>query len=209
MSEEKSVPDKILELEFNYAKETAHQAMDDRHKLVNFYLILTGAILAGVLNLMTGFDQENGMLTKFQADAFAVGLLFLLSIVGFLYLLKLIQLRVRWYDSALCMNRIKEYVKKYENISDDEYNAAFRWNKDTLKNKIKLGGFLTISFYSSFLVILLGSLSLAFAFCLLAVPMWIVGGVLLISIVFQSSYYQLYINRKKTSYENSDQKQDA
>lgn len=209
MSDQKSVPDKILEIEFNYAKETAHQAMDDRHKLVNFYLILTGAILAGVLNLMTGFDNANGMLTKFQAEAFAIGLLFLLFLLGILYLLKLIQLRVRWYDSALCMNQIKEYSKKCNEISTEAYADAFRWNEDTLKNKIKLGGFWTISFYSAFLVIFLGSLALAFALCLLSVSVWIVGIVFFISIIVQSSYYKFYINRKKASYENSDKKQNA
>jgi len=208
MDEEKTVPDKILELEFNYAKETAHQAMDDRHKLVNFYLILTGAILAGVLNLMTGFDQTNGMLTKFQADAFAVGLLFLLFILGILYLLKLIQLRLRWYDSALCMSQIKDFYKKYK-MSEEEFFTAFRWTTLSLENNIKLNGFGTISFYSALLVILLGSLALGFSFCLVDLPLWSAALAFIISLSSQSALYRFRLRGKKAVYEDSNQKTES
>ncbi len=37
-------PESIVLEEFRYARETAFQAMNDRHTLLNFFLVLTGLI---------------------------------------------------------------------------------------------------------------------------------------------------------------------
>ncbi len=142
-------PEKILELEFQYAQSTAEQAQDDRATIMNLYLILVG----GVGSIVAGLAQMD----KFEAlrPAFA-GVFLLLGITGFFILAKLVRLRQAWQDSAQAMNRIKEfYIARHPEIA-----AAFRWREKTIP---PLGKLWTITFYLALLVTIIDSVSLAIA----------------------------------------------
>jgi hypothetical protein len=43
----------ILKLEFEYARVTASEAMQDRHTMVNFYLLAFGVIATGVVAILS------------------------------------------------------------------------------------------------------------------------------------------------------------
>ena len=43
----------ILKMEFEYARITASEAMQDRHTMVNFYLLAFGVIATGVLTILS------------------------------------------------------------------------------------------------------------------------------------------------------------
>lgn len=90
----------ILEWEFDYIKTTASEAMRDRHTMINFYLIITGIITSGVINLL---KKDSGI-----PVIVGTSLLWILCIMGLFYFLKIIRLRQAWHDSARAMNRIKK-----------------------------------------------------------------------------------------------------
>ena len=75
-------PNKILIAEFGYAQETAAQAMEDRHKMVNYYLIIVGVLLNAVATLTTkSKSDENLLLAPEQLKYAASAFLFTLFII--------------------------------------------------------------------------------------------------------------------------------
>ena len=93
-----------MELEFEYAKETAAQAQNDRTIVVNLYLVLVG----GVGSLTLALPQISAPAVPIPRAGY--GLIFaMLAIIGFFTILKLVRLRQAWHDSVLTMNRIKDF----------------------------------------------------------------------------------------------------
>ena len=139
----------ILVMEFEYARFTASEAMQDRHTMVNFYLLAFGVIATGVLAILSreaDLPQSIGTL-----------LLWILCAVGWLYFLKIIRLRQAWHESARAMNQIKEFfIQHDENLEPDELRTAFRWQKHTLPPPDKPW---TVFFYSALLIAFLDSMA--------------------------------------------------
>ena len=139
----------ILKLEFEYARFTASEAMQDRHTMVNFYLLAFGVIATGVLAILSGeanLPQSIGTL-----------LLWILCAVGWLYFLKIIRLRQAWHESAQAMNQIKEFfIQHDEHFQPEELRPAFRWQAHTLPSPDKPW---TVFFYSAVLIALLDSMA--------------------------------------------------
>ena len=55
----------ILGWEFEYARFTASEAMQDRHTMVNFYLLVAGVVISGVVGVLarnTGLPKAAGTL---------------------------------------------------------------------------------------------------------------------------------------------------
>jgi len=152
-------PHEILIAEFNYARETAAQAMEDRHKMVNFFLIIVG-ILASAIGILLKGEWHIEFLDSSTSQRIGISiLLFFVFIIGVLYLLKLIRLRTAWFDSALCMNHIKDYYN--DNFPKWELKAkAFRWTRETLIRQ-DISKLRTLFGYSAILVILVDTA----AFC--------------------------------------------
>jgi len=147
----------ILKLEFEYARTTASEAMQDRHTMINFYLLVAGVVVSGVVAVL----GQNAGLPK------AVGamLLWLLCGIGWLYFLKIIRLRQAWHDSAKAMNQIKEfYFRHAKEFDPDVLRGAFRWQSHTLPAPDKPW---TVFFYSAALIAFLDSVA------------YVAGGVLL------------------------------
>jgi len=138
----------ILKLEFEYARFTASEAMQDRHTMVNFYLLAFGVSVTGVLSILSreaDLPQSIGTL-----------LLWILCAIGWLYFLKIIRLRQAWHDSARAMNQIKEFfIQHDEHFEPEELRPAFRWQAHTLPSPDKPW---TVFFYSAVLIALLDSM---------------------------------------------------
>lgn len=150
-------PNKILIAEFEYARETAAQAMDDRHKIVNFFLLIAGVLFNALLLILKDFLLQS--IKSYSPQLRLVVAVFCLTIfiMGLLYLLKLIKLRSSWYNSALCMNQIKDYYD--EKLPEFGLKAnAFRWKKETIDPKM-LGKLRTIFGYSAILIVMIDSLA--------------------------------------------------
>ena len=139
----------ILRLDFEYARFTASEAMQDRHTMVNFYLLAFGVIATGVLAILSrqaDLPQSIGTL-----------LLWILCAVGWLYFLKIIRLRQAWHESARAMNQIKEfYIQHDQHFEPEELRSAFRWQGHTLPPPDKPW---TVFFYSALLIALLDSMA--------------------------------------------------
>lgn len=149
-------PNAILIAEFEYARETASQAMEDRHKMVQFYVIsIFIPFLTAVVGLLAiGVNRADVMqLSLFRHVIF--GAFILLFLMGVLFLLKLIRLRVAWFESAMSMNKIKSYYSTH--LKDYRLDKeAFTWTIDSLK-KLKFGKTNSIFFYSALLIITIDS----------------------------------------------------
>jgi hypothetical protein len=159
----------MLLAEFEYARVTASQAMNDRHTVVNFYLLLAGAVLSVVLGLLgAGNVASTTALAMLPSDVHPYAgtlLLWTFDVVGLIYLLQIIRLRQAWRGSAETMNQIKEfYMRHVAKISPEHYSQAFRWRERTLPRAAKRW---TIHFFSAALIALLNSL------------IYVVGGLLL------------------------------
>ncbi|MEW5718880.1 MAG: hypothetical protein AB1817_09660, partial [Chloroflexota bacterium] len=138
-------PEEILKLEFEYAQTTAEQAQDDRATILNLYLLLVG----GVGSIIAGLGQA--LPRGVYVIVFA-----LLALIGFFTLMKLVRLRQAWHDSALTMNRIKDfYVERFPELA-----RALRWRTETIPAQGKLW---TITFSLCTLVAIIDSTALAVA----------------------------------------------
>lgn len=136
----------ILEWEWEYARTTASEAMQDRHTMINYYLVAAAFISSAVVAAL-GQDV---------ALPYGVGtiLLWLLTCIGWFYFLKIIKLRQSWYDSARAMNQIKDFFLHYSDIDAETLRRAFRWQPETLPPPGKPW---TVYFYSATLIAFLNT----------------------------------------------------
>jgi hypothetical protein len=181
-------PADILAWEFEYARTTASEAMQDRLTMVNFYLLTTGVIASGVVFALGGESKLPG----FLGTSLGTGLLWLLCGIGWIHFLKIIRLRQAWHDSAKTMNRIKEfYIERVEGIAPDVLWTAFRWRPETLPEPGKPW---TLFFYSAVLIAFLNSAAYVSGGVLLGpqkvLDAPLVGGALLF---FGLSFFALHI----------------
>jgi hypothetical protein len=139
----------VLGWEFEYARVTASESMQDRHTMVNFYLIATGVIASGVIGVL---GKESSL-----PPAVGTALLWVLCGIGWLYFLKIIRLRQAWHDSARAMNQIKDfYIKNSDKFAPDLLRTAFRWTPGSLPPPDKRW---TVFFYSAVLIGFLNSVA--------------------------------------------------
>jgi hypothetical protein len=178
----------ILLKEFDYARFTASEAMQDRHTMVNFYLLAFGVIATGVLAILSrdsDLPQSIGTL-----------LLWILCAVGWLYFLKIIRLRQAWHESAQAMNQIKEfYIQHDQHFKPEQLRSAFRWQAHTLPSPGKPW---TVFFYSAVLIALLDSMAYVLGATLLdlnlshSIPRVDLGLYLIFGIGFLTFHIWLY-----------------
>jgi hypothetical protein len=138
--------EQILELEFNYIAETAHQAIADRYRIVSFYIALASAAGGLIATLLTANSEP----TRTVLVAIAV-ICLSLSAVGWLFVIALVRLRQRWYGSMVSLNAIKEY---YVTMFPD-LQFALQWRAGTLPQPQQMGN---IHFFMTLFVIILNSL---------------------------------------------------
>ncbi|MDW8327897.1 MAG: hypothetical protein RMK99_15150 [Anaerolineales bacterium] len=149
-------PDEILQQEFEYARETALQANNDRTQVVNLYVILVGGV--GSIALSVG---------AIPVELIAI-VFFVLGVLGLFNVLKLIRLRQAWYDSVRAMNQSKDsYIAHYPEMA-----PALHWRTTTIPASGKPG---TITFDRVMLVALMDSLAMGGGVYFLAQPLWLAG----------------------------------
>lgn len=178
----------ILGWEFEYARFTASEAMQDRHTMVNFYLLVTAVMVSGVVGVLaqnTGLPKAAGTL-----------LLWLLCGIGWLYFLKIIRLRQAWHNSAGAMNKIKDfYIQHVKDFKPDELREAFVWKTETLPPPDKPW---TVFFYSAVLIAFLNSVAYVAGGALLSLtarrsfPLLVLGPVALFGLAFFAFHVWLY-----------------
>jgi len=178
----------ILGWEFEYARFTASEAMQDRHTMVNFYLLVTGVLVSGVVGVLT---QNTGL-----PKAAGTLLLWLLCGIGWLYFLKIIRLRQAWHDSARAMNKIKDfYIQHVKDFKPDELREAFLWKAETLPPPDRPW---TVFFYSAVLIAFLNSVAYVAGGALLSLtarrsfPLLVLGPLLLFGLAFFAFHVWLY-----------------
>lgn len=156
-------PETILQLEYEYARETIEQATEDRRRVVEFYLLLAGGL--GSIALALVQLDANRVPTVAQLDSIIgaggrmPGIVYALifwaiGVAGVFTLLHLIRLRQAAHDSMNSMNRIKEfYVTRYPQLGE-----ALAWRANTMPPLNRLG---SITFLLALLVVLLDSLAVS------------------------------------------------
>jgi len=130
--------DELLAAEFTYIAQTANQANEDRARVSSFYVIAVGSLVATLFS--TQFFNQDSFTSSI--NIMISGLFILLTILGTSTIMQLAQLRVAWYESALAMNHLKEFMI----AQNRELTNAFRWTKDTLPPKFKTN---SVSYYQA------------------------------------------------------------
>jgi hypothetical protein len=145
--------------EFNYASVTAYQALEDRARLFNNYLVIAAGGGVGVIGAVYQLNQVKA--ASLEAPVAAI-LFLLLGILGVAFFTSLLRIRQAYGNSLLAMTTIKEfYIVQFERVMPLAKHA-FLWRLDTLPRNERFG---SVTFVKTFTVGLLGSLSLGgFAF---------------------------------------------
>ena len=150
----------ILGQEYNYANVTAYQAMEDRARLFSLYLTLVG-VLATALGVAYQFGGANNKQISQYFPLIALLLVFLVGALGVVFFLQLIRLRQAWRQSALVMNRIKEYYIRHFIKQVPDAVDAFHWRTYTIPTGER---FASVTFLICFTVAVLGSLAFGATF---------------------------------------------
>lgn len=140
----------ILEQEFEYIKETASQAMNDRHTMVNYFLLSTGVVLAGIGVMVS---KEGGAEFRYRYEIIvALGLLS--NTVGWVYFMQVVRLRQAWCESARAMNHLKQFFVEHCEYPAAVASTAFRWNIQSIPPAAKK---MTVFYFSALLISILSA----------------------------------------------------
>ena len=180
----------LLGWEFEYASTTASEAMQDRHIMVNYFLLITGLVGAAVGTLLKDGLPASASIPPYGSTA----LLWLLTCVGWLYFLKIVRLRQAWRNSAQAMNCIKAFYLGHACLPEGvNLREAFCWLPETLPPSAKRW---TVFHYSTLLVALLSSFAFVCAGILLrpgdhgVVPMASIVALGLVHFIYQTTMYR-------------------
>ncbi|MDZ7260493.1 MAG: hypothetical protein ONB05_00020 [candidate division KSB1 bacterium] len=195
----------ILLKEFDYIKETAAQAMNDRHTMVNYFLIITGV----VTTLLGGLLVKDVSLASHQKNEIAQALALIFNFIGWLYFMQLVRLRQAWCSSAEAMNQIKEFYITNCGIFDEAARSAFLWRVDSIPAPGKKSN---VFYYSAILISLISSAILTFASLISFVPgaskagHYFSGGLGLYHFLFQVIMYSVFLDYKMEQNNESENK---
>lgn len=108
--------------EFNYASTTAYQAMEDRARMFNMYLLVVG-----ILGSAFGAIYPLGGASRSFIQPIAAVVLFSAGIAGIAFFVLLIRLRQAFRQSLITMSVIKEfYIREFQEQMPGVQHA-FRW----------------------------------------------------------------------------------
>jgi len=187
----------LLIKEFDYIRDTAAQAMNDRHTMVNYFIIIIGAYLAFIGSKF--FSAVSGNLTNPGNVAIFIAASLVINFIGWIYFMHLIRLRQAWYDSATAMNQIKEFFITNGRVPDDIARSAFLWDSKSIPRAGKKSN---VFYYSTMLVSFVSSTVILFASWMLS-PEFGTGGISTFSclfalyhFIFQMMCYSLFLDYK-------------
>lgn len=162
LSELELKAESILQMEFEYARETIEQNLEDRRRVVEFYVLAAGALATLALALaqldagrLPSVNQTDSVLTTGRLPSGVYAAIFWVAgLSGVFTLLHLVRLRQAFHDSMLTMNRIKEYyIKQFPLLSE-----ALRWRTETMPPLNRIG---SITFILALFVVLVDCLAFA------------------------------------------------
>jgi len=145
----------LLIEDYKYIRDTLKQAMDDRHTMVNYFIIITGGVVTLTitnLNLESFKDPNVRYLLKIAA--------YILNFIGWIYFMHLVRLRQAWRGSALAMNQIKEFFIQNGRVPDDIARSSFLWDTKTVPSA---GRKSNVFYYSAMLISFISSIFIAFS----------------------------------------------
>ena len=180
--------DELLAAEFDYIAQTAIQANEDRARVSSFYLIAVGSLVAAMFGTQY-FDPE---ILSIDANLMFSGLFALLTLLGTSTVMQLARLRSAWYESALAMNQLKDYM-----VSQNQtLSQAFRWKTSTLPSKYKKD---SVSYYQATEVALISGLTLGAAVFFLqraVLPIGPVQWIITVVVGVSTIFAQLFIYQR-------------
>jgi hypothetical protein len=157
-------PGEILGWEFEYARTTASESMQDRHTMINFYLLVVGVVASGVVTLLSAAPDPSQ--AAIPRNTIGTVLLWLLCMIGWFYFLSVIRLRQAWHGSAQAMNQIKDFcIRHAKDVDPNILRKAFLWRPNTVPPPAKAW---TVFFYAAMLIGFLDSVA------------YIAGGILIL-----------------------------
>jgi hypothetical protein len=180
--------DELLAAEFNYIAQTAIQANEDRARVSSFYLIAVGSLVAA----MFGAQYIDSTFLSIDVNVLFSGLFVLLTLMGTSTIMQLARLRSAWYESALAMNQLKDYMMR----QNQTLTQAFRWTTSTLPSKHKKD---SISYYQAIEVALISGLMFGAAMFFLQQATLSLGSFALLPAAvlgIASVFVQLYIYQR-------------
>lgn len=137
---------KLLIKEYDYIRETASQAMNDRHTIVNFFLIISGAVVSIIGSQLIKTDLAALSSTTLSV---LIVLSIFLNVIGWIYFMHIIRLRQAWWSSAEAMNQIKEFYIINGRVPDDIARSAFLWDSRSIPSAGKKSN---VYYYSTMLI---------------------------------------------------------
>jgi len=146
----------ILLREFDYAKETAAQAMNDRLTMLNYFLLSAGVVVAGIGVMVS---KEGGYEFPYR-DESIIALSLIFNVVGWVYFMNQVRLRQAWCESARAMNHIKQVFVEHCGYSQEKVKAAFRWGVENIPAPPKK---MTVFYFSALLISILSAIAIALA----------------------------------------------
>jgi ADP-ribose pyrophosphatase len=140
----------ILLHEFDYVKETAAQAMNDRLTMLNYFLLSAGVVVAGIGVMVS---KEGGYEFPYR-DQSVIALSLIFNVVGWVYFLNQVRLRQAWCESARAMNHIKQVFVMNSANPPEKAKAAFRWSVENIPSAAKK---MTVFYFSALLISILSA----------------------------------------------------
>jgi ADP-ribose pyrophosphatase len=121
--------------EYEYVRETMAQAMNDRHTLINYFLLVTGVVLATI----GAVYSKEGLVDFDYKLHLTVVICLMFCLIAWTYFLKIVRLRQAWCESCAAMNRIKQFFLVNEERSVPEEQSPFLWKSNTIPLPAKKG----------------------------------------------------------------------
>lgn len=181
--------------EYEYVQETMAQAMNDRHTLVNYFLLATGVVMAAI----GAVYSTEGMSYSPYKTHITVAICLTFTFVAWIYFLKIVRLRQAWCDSCAAMNRIKQFFLVNENLSDADGRSPFLWKSKTIPLADKQGNLFHLE---AILINFISALAVA-AVSVLLLPasswhrsFWIPGVFFFLTFLLQLSAYKIFLADK-------------
>ena len=147
-------------LEYEYIRETMAQAMNDRHTMVNYFLLATGVVLAAI----SAIYSAEGMSYSPYKNQMTIAVCLIFNMVSWIYLMMVVRLRQAWCESAAAMSRIKQFVLIHHRLSEQDAASPFRWTSLNIPPAAKKG---TLYHFAVILISIVSSSGLALASLLL------------------------------------------
>ena len=145
--------DSILIAEFRYAGDSAHDAVEDRARIFDRYLLICGGVIVSGVG---GIYQLTQIGATRVIEPLATLAFILVGLLGFFFLRTFIRLRQAFVGSMIAMSKIKEYYLRHLRADQPHLDLAFDWR---LKSVPEADRSFTVSYLMAHLVASIDSLS--------------------------------------------------